>query len=232
MRIFPLHLFGPEAISADVVAKVISGGTALSGDEDIIATDGGGRWEGALSGLMLNTPHKTRVWSAWTSYWAGGARAFLMPVYSLNTAPRPMNGPRFMRPSALQVNDPVFPTSAAFASPYITAVTVGSAAIRATELTINITQGAQIQAGMRFSIGARAYKVEEVTDLDDLQAECVISPPLRAAVANGTAVNFEWPVVQAHIVPGQNLIPDMQFGRRGAVSVAFVEDFTEDPDGS
>lgn len=232
MFIWPLHKLIPESIAADVIAKVISGGTALSGDEDVIQTDGGGRWEISFSGISLNTVPKQRIWSGWTSHLAGGARAVLVPVYSLPTGPRPANGNRLMRPSDILADDEVYPTSVTFAQPYIVAETVGAAVLRATQLIMLVTQGARIEAGMRFGIGNRAYKVERVTAATGYQATCTISPPLREAVADGTAVNFDWPVVQCRAVVGQNLTADMQWGRRGSVSIGFVEDFSEDPDGS
>jgi hypothetical protein len=227
LYIFPLHKFGPETIKVDVVPRVISGGAALNGEEDVIQTDGGGRWEGSIGGLSLNKPWQERLWGAWTSYWAGGARAFLMPVYSLRTAPRPVAGNGAMRPSNLIADDDVFPTTVGFASPYIKAQTVGGAALRATTMTALVTQGARIEPGMRFSYGARSYKIERVTAKSGYQATFTFSPPAREAIANGAALNFDWPLVQCRIATGQDLAPAMSFGRFGSAGFNFVEDFSD-----
>lgn len=227
MFIFPLHLLRPQAIKADVVAKVVSGGIALNDVEDVIQTDGGGRWEGAISGITLNRPWQERVWSAWTSHMAGGARAFLMPIYSLRTAPRPVAGGRLMRPSNLIADDDVFPTSVTFAAPYIKAQTVSSVPLRGTTMTILVTQGARVEPGMRFGHGVRAFKIERVTARNGMQATCIVSPPAREAIPGGAPLNFDWPVVQCRAVPGQDLAADMTWARRGETSLAFVEDFSD-----
>jgi hypothetical protein len=221
MFIFPVHRLRPEAIKADVVAQVISGGTALNGFEDVIQTDGGGRWQIGFSGIQLNTVEKARLWDAWTSHLAGGTRQVLVPIYSLRTAPRPVAGNGLLRPSDLIDDNPVFPSSVAFASPYIIATTTEPAALRATTIWIAIAQGADIQPGMRCGIGRRSYKIENVAG-----SNCTIVPPLREAVADGTPVIFDWPVVQCTAVVGQDLSPEMRWGRQGAVGVSFVEDFS------
>lgn len=225
MFIFPLQRFAPEAIKADVVAKVVSGGTALNDEEDVIQTDGGGRWEIGLSGISLRTVWRERAWSAWTSYLAGGARRMLVPVYSLRTAPRPVAGNGLMRPSNLIADDDVFPSSVSFASSYISAQAVGSVGLRATTMTVLVTQGARVDFGMRFGAGARSYKIERVISRDGMAATVLISPPTRAPITAGAALNFDWPVVQCRAVIGQDLSPEMMWGRQGATAIAFVEDF-------
>lgn len=227
MYIFPLHRFAPEAIKADVVAKVVSGGTALNDEEDVIQTDGGGRWEIGFSGISLRTVWRERAWSAWTSYLAGGARRVLVPVYALRTAPRPVSGSGLLRPSNVVADDDVFPTSLAFAAPYIVAQCVGPVAVRATTLSIAVAQGARVQPGMRFGAGVRAYKIEQVISRDGLSATVKISPPARAAIAAGDPLNFNWPLVQCRAVTGQDLAADMMWGRQGTTSLAFVEDFSD-----
>lgn len=221
MFIFPVHRLRPEGIKADVVAQVISGGTALNGEEDVIQTDGGGRWQITFSGISLNTIDRQRLWDAWTSHLAGGARQVLVPIYSLRTAPRPVAGNGAMRPSNLLDDDPVFPSSVSFASPYIIAATTAAAALRATTISIAVTQGAALRPGMRCGIGNRSYKIENVSG-----ANCTITPPLREPIAEATPVIFDWPVVQCTAVVGQDLAPDMRWGRQGSIGISFVEDFS------
>lgn len=225
MYIFPLHKFAPEATKADVVAKVVSGGTALNDEEDVIQTDGGGRWEISLSGISLRTVWRERAWGAWTSYLAGGARRVLVPVYSLRTSPRPVAGNGLMRPSNIVADDDAFPTTVAFASSYITAQSVGAVGLRATTMIILVTKGARADFGMRFGVGARAYKIERVISRAGMVATVIISPPAREPIANGAALNFDWPVVQCRAVTGQDLAAEMMWGRQGSVSISFVEDF-------
>lgn len=229
MFILPIHKLRPDGIKADVAPRVISGGVALNNEEDVIQTDGGGRWEISFSGISLNTVEKQRLWDAWTSYLSGGARAILVPVYSLRTAPRPVAGNGLMRPSRLIVDDDAFPTSVAFAAPYIIAQVTAPVALRATMMTIRVDQGARVTHGMRFSVGGRSYKIERVLSRDGLQAVCVTNPPARAVIPSGSAAVFDWPVVQCTASTGQALAAEMQWGRAGSVNISFVEDFSNAP---
>lgn len=228
LYVWPAHLFNPKSIKADPVENVITGGQALNGDEDVIATDGGGRWRITFSGIDLRSPKLIRAWDAWTSHLKGGARAFLCPLVSMQTAPRPSAGGGVARPSSIHADDEYFPTSVAYAAPYISATTVGSVPLRATTLVINVTQGARIQGGEKFGLlGRRGHKVERVLSRNGQQATVLISPPTRAAIPGGSAVNFEWPLVQSKLIPGQDLAPDLMFGRRAEMSISFVEDFSD-----
>lgn len=226
MYIFPAHLFNPSSVKADIKARVIDGGVSLSGDSDTISADGGGRWHVEYGDISLNSPELERLWKQWNSYLAGGARACLVPLLSLRTAPRPFAGGRAMRVSDLRIEgDPAFPSAVRYASPYIVANTVGSAGLRSTLLTINVTQGSRIKGGETFSVGRRAYVIERIVAQSGQQATCVISPPLREAIPGGSVVNFEWPLVQTKLALGQDLGIAMTFGY-GTASLSFVEDFT------
>lgn len=222
--IFPTHLLNPADIQADVSPSVISGGVALNNEEDVIATDGGGRWAITYSGIVLRTPATIRLWDAWTSHLAGGARTILVPLVSLQTAPRPFAGSGIARPSQLAVDDQMFPSSVAFASPYIIATIVGAVALRSTTMTINVSRGARIQGGEKYEVNGRAYKIERVTARSGQQATCIVSPPAREAISNGAAVIFDWPKVRCRSLPGQDLSPALRFGRSAEVSISFVED--------
>lgn len=225
LPIFPTHLFNPTGIKADVAPNMISGGTALNGDETVIQTDGGGRWEISYSGIILRTPEQIRRWDAWTSYMPG--RAFLVPIVSLLTAPRPVAAGGLARPSSLNDGEALFPTSVGYAAPYIVARTIGSPPLRATELTINVEQGSRIEGGEKFSIGGRGFKIERVLSRTGQQATVVVSPPARAAIPAGAAVIFDWPVVQCKLALGQDLAPTLSFGRRAEMAISFVEDFSD-----
>jgi len=226
MFVFPAHLFNPQTVRAGIMPNVISGGTAISGDETVIQTDGGGRWRIEYNGIDIDDPELERLWDQWVSYLSGGSRTVLVPLLSLATAPRPYVGGPDADPSNMIWDDDAFPTFVRFASPHIIANTVGAAALRATTTTINVAQGARIRGGEKFSSGNRAYLIERVTARTGQQATCIISPPLREPFAAGAAVNFEWPLVQCRAEIGQSLIPEMEMGMYSTVSISFVEDFS------
>lgn len=217
--IFPTHIFNPKQVNARPVPRVISGGEALSGDEDVIATDGGGRWMIDYSGINLHTAEQQRAWSAWQGYLAGGVVECLVPILSLATAPRPYVGPKPMRVSGLVADDPLFPESVAFASPHVIATIGANAALRATSLVINVAQGAAIQGGEKFSVGGRGVRIIRQTGEDTYQVE----PPLREAVTSGASANFDWPVVLCRMAVGGDFEGALSMGRFGEKSISFVE---------
>ncbi len=224
--VFPAHIFNPDLVRADVVPKVVSGGTAINGEEDVIATDGGGRWEISYGQINLDDPDTLRLWEAWMAHLAGGAQSILVPLLSLSTAPRGVGGNGLAAPSDVYADDEEYPTEVRFASPSIVANVVDDAALRATSLTILVTQGATIKAGSKFSIGSRGYKVERVTARDGMEATCRITPPLREPVSADDAVNFDWPVVECRAVPAQDFAVASMLGMYADTQISFVEHVT------
>lgn len=219
MKIFPAHIFNPDSVQARVVQNTISGGVALSGEEDVIATDGGGRWEITYSGIALDTPALLRAWEAWLDHLAGGTVEVLVPALSLETAPRPYLGKFPSQPSALRADDPVFPTQVHFAEPYIVASVGASASLRATQLAINVIRGAPIEGGERFSIDGRAHRIGRNLGGNLWKT----SPPLREPVSNGTPVNFDWPLLKCRAAPGEDFSAPIEFGRFAEAQIRFVE---------
>lgn len=219
LYIFPAHRFHPEEVTARVVESVISGGTALNGEEDVIATDGGGRWEIVYAGIQLDTPELNRLWEAWEGHLKRGTTDCLVPLVSIETAPIASFGRSLMEVSDIVADDPIWPTSVAYSAPVVTATVGASAALRATVLNIVMTTGAPLVGGEKFSIGQRAYRVIRPLGGNQFQIE----PPLREAVAVGAAVNFDWPVVKARSAPGESWSTSLRFSRFGEASIRFLE---------
>ena len=217
--IFPIHLFNPRRAQARIVESVVSGGVSLSGEEDVIATDGGGRWEISFDNITLRTPAQIRAWEAWEGHLARGATDCLVPLVSVGHANRPAAGKALMPVSGILANDPLWPTSVAYSSPHIVATVGTTAPLRATALVINVSKGAPLEGGEKFSIGWRAYRIVRKTGLNIYQIE----PPLREAVGAGVACNFDWPFVKCRSAPGESWSPSIEYGRRGEVSIRFME---------
>jgi len=211
------------------MSRVISGGTSINNVETVISTDGGGLWSITYDDIDISNPETERLWDAWVSHMQGGVRSFLVPILSLGTAPSPYVGWEGINPSDLTYDDDDFPTYTRFASPYIVAQTVGARELRDNRITINMLQGSAVKSGQKFSIGGRGYIIERVESRPTpTSAVCIISPPLRAPISNGVAVNFEWPVVKCRAVLNQDLMPMMEYGQFSNVSVSFVEVLTDE----
>lgn len=219
MFIWPAHIFNPTEITARIVESVISGGTALSGEEDVISTDGGGRWEISFGGITLRSPHQIKVWEAWEGHLKRGAVDCLVPLLSLGHANRSSHGRGLMPVSKLVCDDPIFPTSAEYSTPAIVAHLIGSAPLRATRIRIVVDHGAPLQGGEKFSVGGRAHSVVRPLGNDEFQ----IDPPLRDPLPGGAALVFDYPLVKCRAAPGESWSPTLSFGRRGDAQIRFLE---------
>lgn len=232
MFTFPTHLFNPAAIKLRLAGSTIEGGEALSGESDVVRTDGGGYWMVTLSGVDLRSPDLIRAWRAWEDHLEDGVTRCLVPVADVRQAPRPIAGARLASPSALVGDDdnPYFPEAIAFATPFIVATVVNAADLRATTLTMNVERGARLQGGEIFAlehptVGRRIYRTGRVTSRSGQTAVVTIRPPLREAITAGIVADFDWPSLVAAQVPRLDISPDIAYGRQATVDVVFREAF-------
>ena len=224
MFIFPAYLFNPTSVKASPIGRVITGGEAINGDVDAIATDGGGRWQITYSGIELTNPAVMRQWDAWEAYLDGGAVDCLVPLLTLGRANRPFGGGQPAGVSGLVYDDLLFPTSLAYAAPYIEATITEPAALRATELTIAVTRGAPLEGGETFSVGGRAYRIQRVKSRPIAMSAVVdIRPPLRAALLDNAALDFNLPMAKCRLMPNSDIGLDIFQNKTSNVSITFVE---------
>lgn len=232
MLTFPTHLFNPARIQLRPAGATVTGGESLSGQTDVIKTDGGGYWFVQMAGIELITPDLVRAWRAWEDELDSGVTKVLVPVADVRHAPRPVVGGSLSRPSQLQNDsvDPYFPEAVGFATPWIVAKITAAAALRATTVTIEVERGARLKGGEIFAIahataGRRIYRVRRVLDRDGQSATVLIRTPLREAVAIDTPVDFDWPSLVATLVPEADISPDIEYGNRSTVDISFREAF-------
>lgn len=233
MLTFPVHLFNPSSIKAQLVGRTIDGGESLSGETDTIRTDGGGYWIVTMSGIALHDADTIRAWRAWEAMLEDGVTRVLVPVPDLDMAPRPMAGGVLASPSGLHAgsDDAYFPEAVAFATPLIVATVDASAALRATTLTITIARGSRLKGGEQFAIthptkGRRMYRVRQVLSRSGQQAVVSTIPPQREAVTAGASADFDFPSFVATLVPGTDISPDIMFGDDATVSITWREAFS------
>lgn len=224
MKVFPTCLFAPDGQDVGIERRTISGGTALSGDEDIVATDGGGRLFYEISDPYLDETPTALAWRAIDAYMDGGARPIIVPFCDgrhqpggyLDTVPH-SDGSPFSDESEYET---------ASASATVTAV----AALRATVLEIDfVGLGRSLLGGEWLSIDHptmrwRAYRIAEVIELTDTTAKLSIRPPLREAVTVGESVDFNDPRCVMRI-EGEMRSP-MSMGFASSSGARFVEDFS------
>ena len=220
MHVFPTYSFNFSDVSTDVERRVTSGGTSLSGQVDVISTDGGGRVFAEFSEPYLDDERLALAWRANTDYLSDGLRPVIVPLCDL----RHQFGQDIRVPSSLPwwTEEESIPsnTGAALAS---------DTAHRATTLAISISYLPKpIEAGMWFSIDHatmrhRAYRVAEVISQTHSDATIKISHPLREAAVADLAVDFIDPRCVMRL-DGSMRSPT-SFGFTSAPAIRFVEDF-------
>lgn len=190
--------FSDQDIRVDGVA--ISGGTSLSGYEDIIRTDGGGFWRADFTGADFGDRSdegraETLAWRAFNAGMQGGSVAVV--VAFCDRLHQPVKDRAYVPHS----DDTPFSDDSLYASGGATsrvlAIRNGQAGgNRATILDISLTSERPLIGGERFSYigangwGERAAEIYSVEDTDDGK-RITFSPPIRGGIAVGDPLDFD-----------------------------------------
>jgi hypothetical protein len=223
LPVFPTAFFGIYAKDVDIEQSTVSGGVALSGDEDLIVTDGGGRWYADLPDIALHRREKIMAWRAFKSLLGGGPGPFVFPI--CDARHQPTKG-RTLVPHS---DGTSFSDDTLYSQGDCEAALSADAALRATTITIEMALGKPLVGGERFSIDHptkrhRAYQIGRILEQTDSSATFQFHPPLREAASAGTAIDFNCPRFVAHI-DGRMTAP-LANPRFAGAAARFVEDFS------
>lgn len=228
--VFPTHLFNPRSIKIWLASQTVQSGQSLSGIVQAIRTDGGGIRMCQMDGIVLNRPDKLRAWKAWMAEFQGGVGRVVVPVATNVLAPRPQqaNGPMPYGKLLATSDDPYFPEAKGYGLEMVSAVIATPADLRATQIDIELLQGDKIRGGETLSIehpteGHHIYEVNRVLSRADNVFTVKIDCPLREAVTS-EAVNFDWPMFDAYMMPELDIAPMVE-NKRAEVSITFREAF-------
>ena len=227
LPIFPVHLFNPSAMQMKPMGRAIASPPSLSGVSQSVRTDGGGFWQGSMSGISLRDSRLINGWRAWEDYLQGGARECLVPVIDPRNQPRPLMAGKPARAGSVATSmgaDEFFPETLAYSSPMITA-TAHAAKFRATTMTFNFAKG--VPGRGYFGInhpnkGWRTYRIGRILSRSGTSITAEISHPLREAFAGG-AIEFDFPLMRAIVAPDADTSPDIENGRYAKVGIVFRE---------
>lgn len=232
MDVFPVHLFNPTTIKPKLSRRIMTGGESLAGDTDVIAVDGGGRWEITFDGIELLSDDQVGAWNAWDMHLGGGGVNCIVPIALPRQAPLAFVGEPFPQLTGLhpEDDDPYFPNVAGRSVTAAAGVTTASAALRATQITINVTKGRRLRGGEPFTIvhstmGERLYRVKRVLSTSDQTSVVQIEPPLRQSITSGKTIEFDWPRFVARLAPNLDISPSFSGGGADPVSATFIESF-------
>lgn len=217
---FPTALFGFLDQEIDIERQTLKGGTALSGDEDKVSTDGGGRVFADFSSGALVDRDKVLAWRALATILEEGVTPIVVPFCDIRHQPY---GGEHVVPHS---DDTFFSDGSGYSGGGPVAHTAAGLALRATAATFSISLPQPLIGGEWFSMqhatkGWRAYKVRTVVSQDDDTVAITFRPPLREAVDEGQIVDFENPrcLMTADGRPGTRLINR----RQNDAAVRFVE---------
>lgn len=196
----PLSLMRMQAQGLELTSRVISPGLTGAGVLPMVSTDGGGLWRYDLTSIQLYEPNHKRAWRAIAGACDGGVNKLIVSLYDNEHQPWPIvDGVPFTSYDPIpHDDDSYFDDGTGYYQNVIDAQTVGTAALRATSLTVAFAYGGPLVGGEHFSIDHptmrhRIYRVVRVTENDDGDSVVTIRPPLREAVAAATPLDFDHP---------------------------------------
>lgn len=212
---FPTRTFGFKTKEVDIERQTLKGGTSLSGEQDVVSSDGGGRVFADFGDGDTVDVSATLAWRAFTGMAEEGVGLFVVPFCDPRHQP--------VRTEVTTFGDgATFDDGAVFSGLVGSATASGSAALRA--VTLNIVNGLPVPlvGGEWFTIvhptkGERAYKVLRAPS----QSQIEFRPPLRQAIAAGTVMDFANPRCLMNVEgrPGTAT----SYARHSTPAVRFVE---------
>jgi len=224
MLVFPSCFFGVYAKDVDILTSRISGGTSLSGIEESIATDGGGKWYANADSIALQKRDKVLAWRAFVAATGGGVDPFVFPICDARHQPiaRKMRVPHSDGTS--------FSDDSLYTSGGCEVYVAQDAPLRATTIRFDIRSlGKALIGGERFSIDHptwrhRCYQIGRILEQTPTAATVQFHTPLREAVTAGAAVDLNDPRFVAR-VEGQ-MSAALSNPKFASGSINFVEDMT------
>ena len=214
--VFPTHIFGFLRKEVNIERQTLKGGTSLSGEQDVVSTDGGGRVFAEFGDGSLVDRGPNMAWRALVTLLEEGVTPFDVPFCETRFTPYGAassgvphsDGSPFSDGSLYEADGGV----ASVAAP---------AALRATTLQMTLALPQPLVGGEWFAInhpnkGWRAYRVSRISGSD-----ISFRPPLREAVTGGETVDFIHPRCRM-VADGRPGTP-AQFGRYGEAAIRFVE---------
>jgi hypothetical protein len=201
MPTFDPSQFGIATLDFRVAGSTVSGGRSLSGIEDPVRTDGGGFVVADFGGGNMIDRTANLAWRALMAASDNGVTSIDVLLLDRRHQPVRRHGPAF------------------------TSAVVGTAALRATAMTISTNAPRKLRGGEWFSInhatwGSRAYQIATVAP-NGSNFDITFRPPLREAVTDGLAVELNAPKCKMRLASAPS---SAITGRLGTAAATFIED--------
>lgn len=216
---FPTALFAFDDQEVDIERRRLTGGTSLSGEEDEIQIDGGGRVFADFANGPLLEREVTLTWRAVKTLLDEGA-VFIVPFCDKLHQPY---GNEHLVPHS---DGTPFSDDTEFEGGGPRASLAAPAALRATTVQIFKEFDPLLIGGEWFSInhpgkGWRAYRIATVEAQGETTATIGFRPPLREAAEEGAEIDFANPRC---LMKQQGATSTRtEIGRYGEAAIRFVE---------
>lgn len=214
----PRSLLRRRDIRFELASRTISPGVTASGVIPLSRTDGGGLWTMDAGEIQLSTANHRRAWRAISGLCDGGVNKLIVPFHDPAHQPWPIvNGEPLEAHEEYGFDDgTLFDDGVGFWQPVIVAKAVGAWAERATTVRLEIEYGGEIESGEHFSVehpiqSHRPYRIVQAIEVGAGVYDVTIRPPLREAVVDETALDFDEPkcIMQPVEPNGLDIVTDI-----------------------
>lgn len=219
---FPTALFGFLDQEVDIERQTLKGGTALSGDQDVVSTDGGGRVFAEFSAGALVDRDKVLAWRALLARLEEGVTQVVVPFCDVRHTPY---GGEHRVPHS---DGTPFSDGALYRGGGPVAASISDVPLRGTAIAFTFAAARPLIGGEWFAIehpnkGWRAYKVKEIVSDYNGEVGVRFSPPLREAVTVGQPLDFRDPRCLMTQDPSQRASSALQSRRYTDAAIRFIE---------
>jgi len=196
----------PGEFSCDYLPRTMSGGPSFTGFTQDTSVDTG-IWQIRYGKIPIVTAADLMLFRSYALQINGRANQVLVPIYSNKTAP----------------------WASGVKNSSISAKVIGSTAIRAVSIVIEMDTGGTVYAGQFFTIANRLYGIANISATavvgGKTQYTCDILPPLRAAAADNAAVSFDSLISTCKLLTDTEMSARLTPGEFTYADVNFIEDF-------
>lgn len=223
---WPAALF-PQSSAFKMDVPIRSGGLSVTGYEQVTVSTAG-RWRASLS-VGVYTEGAVLAARALGAQMQGRAGTILVPKWEMYGV-RNGNGRRFEQQGTAQYENASiqgetnFDLSAFGQEEETHATLAASAALGATQISVNLLDGEGPRPGQYFGISNRLHLASHVWQVEPGAATNIrFWPPLRSAHASGTRVILDRPVCLMRFEGDSAADLMLDFGRWGSLSLDLVE---------
>lgn len=222
ISVWPYELLKPQSCIVYPTPFTRSGGRTLGGTKPSYRTDLG-PWNINLENIILSTTEQKRAWNAICAYLGGTSGRIAIPAWAIDTAPYASG---LVESGSLikHSDDTLFSDGAYYSQGPIDIISVGTTAVGATEISMQIINGYADLSGVLFSYNHALYKTGQVTNISGDIWTVRITPTVRDLIPNGADLEFHRPTCLCNLVSDTGMKRGPNPDRVEKLTVSFIED--------